>query len=402
MKPPYTLSLRNLLYEKLRLREVLREKLGLESARKALSDYHARKLPIQCGATIHSVVGCTFRCVYCYLPDMGVSFENAQPYGLTGLEMALALLGNKYFLPGLLGTYLAIGSLGEPLHPLGLKRTLEYVEALASTLHNPIQLSTKALVPLEAAERLARISGAPINPMVTIVTLNHHRSLEPGAPSPQLRLESIKRLRRAGLKPTLFLRPIIPGLESEIPEILKLAKRQGAVSVVLGSLRVTPAIIGRLRRAGLPVGEILKRLGKPLREGRQVSIPSRDLKEAALEEARRIGLTPLFSACCANTLNMYLARGLRIPCAGLDFAGTLFCTKCPVDCASIKPLIDLDEAKWALEKYVGLTSFRLRDDGLTLVVESSNPRKARRRLKARRPYVKMIETAYRRRIRVEE
>jgi len=391
-------SLRSLLYERIRLREALRPKLGAEGLEKASTDYHARKPPIQCGATIHSVVGCTFQCTYCYLPDMGVSFEEAQPYGLSWLEMVFALLSNEYFLPGLTGTYLAFGSLGEPLHPAGLHRTLEYVEAFSRILHNPMQLSTKTLVPEEVADRLARVRGAPINVMVTIVALSSYGSLEPRAPPPSIRLESLKRLSKAGLKPTLFLRPVIPGLEDEAAEVIREARRHGAVSVVIGSLRVTPSILDRLRAAGVPVEEVLRRVGRDLRDGAQASVPSHDLKAELVEEARRVGLTPLLSACCANTLNTYLTLGVRIPCAGIDFSGTPFCTNCPVGCPSLKPPIDLEEARQVVERYVGLEDFSLADDGLRLTIVAGDPRRACRRLGAKEGYVRMIETAFRRRL----
>ena len=395
-------SLKDLLYEKIKLREQLARRLGPDRSARAVSDYHARKPPVHCGATVHSVLGCTFRCAYCYLPDMGVSYERAQPYGLSSEEMVLALLENRYFLPGLLGTYVAVGSLGEPLHPVGVKRTTEYIDAIAGTLHNPLQLSTKAIIEEEVARRLARVRGAPVNVLVTIVTLRAHEVLEPGAPDPWRRLESIRVLRRAGILPTLFLRPIIPGLEDEIPELLRLAKEHGAVSVVFGSLRVTPAIVGRLRRAGLEVGSILSRVRGRLRRGVQVSLVMEDLKEYAVREARRIGLIPLLSACCANTLNSFLSRGYRIPCAGVDYAGELFCTRCPVNCREVRGEVDLEEVKWAVKNYLGVDVEEVVDTGVELLLVVGDPRRAINRLRGRRHYKRMLEVAFRRKVVVSE
>ena len=397
---PLRLSLKELLYERVRLRDELASKLGHERASRACVDYHARKPPVHCGATVHSVLGCTFRCAYCYLPDMGVSFARAQPYGLSGEEMALALLCNPFFLPGPLGTYVAFGSLGEPLHEAGAARTLEYAEAFSRLLRNPMQLSTKAAVSEQVAARLAKVE-APLNPLVTIVTLRASAAIEPGAPSPWERLESVRLLRRAGLYPMVFLRPLIPGLEEDALEVVREAKRYGAAAVVLGGLRVTPSIVARLKAAGVDVSSVLSEVGGRLREGVQVSVPSRALKEAVAEEARRAGLVPLYSACCASTLNVYLKTGRRVPCPGLDFVDERFCARCPVNCRAIEVEVDPEEVKWAAKELLGVEAVAVEERGFELVLRVSDPRGALNRLKRRAAHRALIETAFRRRLRVE-
>lgn len=393
------LSLRELLYEKIRLREELSARLGRERAARAESDYHARKPPVHCGATVHSVLGCTYGCAYCYLPDMGVSFAKAQPYGLDGEEMALALLHNPFFLPGPAGTYIAFGSLGEPLHEVGASRTLEYAEAFSRLLRNPMQLSTKAAVSERVAARLARLE-TPLNPLVTIITLKASSTLERGAPGPWERLESVKVLRRAGLHPMVFLRPLIPGFEDDAVDVVREAKRYGAVAVVLGSLRVTPSIVERLRAAGVDVSRILSEVGDRLKKGVQVSVPSRQSKEMVAEEAKRIGLTPLYSACCANTLNVYLRTGRRVPCPGLDFIDERFCARCPVGCCSVEVEVDPEEVKWAAEEFLGLSVLSVEERGFEIQLSVDNPEKAVSRLKRRVAYKTLLETAYRRRLSV--
>jgi DNA repair photolyase len=55
------------------------------------------------------------------------------------------------------------------------------------------------------------------------------KRMEPGAPSPANRLETMRRLAEAGVSVGVGLAPIIPGLnESQIPEILGLAAEAGA------------------------------------------------------------------------------------------------------------------------------------------------------------------------------
>jgi len=85
--------------------------------------------------------------------------------------------------------------------------------------------------------------------------------LEPNAPPPSERLDFIRELRNAGLKPMLFLRPLIPGIvDKEIDDILDEAKSAGAVGVVAGALRVSPLILSRMEKAGINLAEIKRRI----------------------------------------------------------------------------------------------------------------------------------------------
>jgi DNA repair photolyase len=269
----------------------------------AARDHHARRPPRPCGITIHPGIGCMLECSYCYIYDMGFNVD-VKPYPLTGLQLIYALIVNKYFIPGLKGTYLAIGSVTEPFHPLLRERTLEYVEAIYRYLGNPTQFSTKFYIDSMTSKKLAEISRGKISPLVTIVTLGKHRELEPKAPSPEKRLETIRNLRDAGLKPFLFMRPIIPGLtEKEYREILELSMEYGAVGVVAGSLRVTRRILFKLKDSGIDLNNIIRRLGTTLEKmkpGRQYEVYTSDIKREIASRARKIGLVFYSSACMAN------------------------------------------------------------------------------------------------------
>jgi len=52
---------------KLELADRLREVLSEEEAREAEGDSHAPRLPRPCGLTVHSGIGCSFGCFYCYV-----------------------------------------------------------------------------------------------------------------------------------------------------------------------------------------------------------------------------------------------------------------------------------------------------------------------------------------------
>jgi len=275
------------------------EDVGKQGMKRARQDRHSRRRPIQCGLTIHPGTDCAYSCTYCYIVDMGFKFEKPQPCTLSPKELALALLYNKNFAPGREGTYIAIGSIIEPFQPELKSLTIGYIAEMAK-LGNPIQFSSKSLITNEEANAI-RSSCKWISPLITILTLDESKAhtLEPLAPSPAKRLESIGNLARAGLKPFLFLRPILPGILSseEYEDLIGEAIRSGAKGVVLGGFRVTRRIIEAMKKRRIDVSEILRR-SKTLDE-KQHSIFVSDL-QAEIENRFRRQTTIFRRSCCAS------------------------------------------------------------------------------------------------------
>lgn len=305
---------------------LLKVRGGLKPEEEALArrDHHAKRKPRPCGFTVHVGYGCPSCCSYCYIQDMGFNFTAPKPYPLSGLGLVYALLLNKYFTPGLYGSFIAIGSVTDPFHPSLLPRTLEFIENTAKYLNNPVQFSTKQYIDTKVAEKLASYS-LRINPLITIVTIRKAELLEPNAPPVRLRLETIRNLRKAGLKPMVFIRPIIPGVtDTEAEEIIELAAKHGAVAAVLGSLRVTGEILSRLGRV-IDIKPITSRIKETPKNREQVYINAHDIKVKIEETARRLGLVAFRSACCAN------AYTSNVPCINKCYEKGR-CVKCPNDC----------------------------------------------------------------------
>jgi len=281
------------------LRKAVEKLIGISGVKKALKDPHAYRKPRPCGFTVHTGIGCSLRCAYCYIEDMGFEWS-IREYPLTGYEMTYALLSNPYFLPGPTGSLIAIGSVTEPFHGLTRRKTLEYIEAFSKFLKNPVQFSTKMYITYREAVLLKSIDPL-ISPLVTIVSIKYADRLEPLAPKPEKRFETLMNLRKAGLKPFLFLRPIIPGLiDDEYVTLVDKAREYGAVGVVAGSLRITEKIVKRLAMAGVNVDEILRRAVRKPRGSVQVSIDTSDLKAEIMSYTRRSGLVFFPEACMAN------------------------------------------------------------------------------------------------------
>ncbi len=356
-------SLKEVVKLKRELYEEILKKFGNRiNKQRALSDSHARRRPRPCGMTIHTGVNCSLACKYCYIVDMGFKFGDVKPYPLNAYELALALVKNPYFVPGRMGTFLAFGSVTEPFLPETRDRTLEYIEVLSEILGNPIQFSTKMTLDDEAIERLSAVvrSGASVSPLITIVTLSKWREIEPRAPSPEERFETVSKLRKAGLQPVLFVRPIIPSVtDADAPQLLKLGKESGAVGVVFGTLRVTEDIIKRLATA-IDVRPILERSPKPLPKRRQVNIKASDIKRKLERLARDLGLLVWPGACCANA---YVAK---VPCANVCYArGT--CYSCPNKCLKSIPEVDEGDLEAGIRELTG-KSVKVRVKALKIVV----------------------------------
>ncbi len=313
------------------IKRTIARELTLNEMKGAGEDPHARRKPRPCGLTVHTGIGCSLRCLYCYIEDMGFKW-GIEPYPLTGKQLVYALASNKYFIPGPSGTFIAIGSVTEPFLPETRSKAFEYIEAISRYLGNPIQFSTKMRISREEALRLRKIEPG-ISPLITIITLSYASKLEPYAPPPEERFKTIRNLASAGLKPVLFYRPIIPGIaEQEYRELLKKARYSGAVGVVAGSLRITKLILSRLGSVGIDVNPIIRRAPRIPQGREQIAIDVSDIKREVLEYASKIGLIPFPQACMAN---LYSHGGV---CWRMMELGIVKESPPPIDYSAVKTL----------------------------------------------------------------
>jgi DNA repair photolyase len=71
------------------------------------------------------------------------------------------------------------------------------------------------------------------------------RTIEPGTPTAQARLDTVRAATEAGFRVTVFLMPVIPHLTDSIPALddaLRRIKEAGAVRVVYGALHLRPGV----------------------------------------------------------------------------------------------------------------------------------------------------------------
>ncbi len=349
------------------LLDVVRKKLKKKELDIARNDWHAKRRPIGCGLTIHPGVGCPLQCSYCYIYDMGFH-KYATQYSLSGLQLVAALLHNKYFYPTIWGTYLAFGSVTEPFLPNVTVKTLEYLKAIAEYLGNPCQVSTKIALKDEVIDELSSIKNLRLSVLITITSLRQYRNLEQRAPDPYDRLDSIKRLRKKGFKPFIFLRPLLPGLKmEEIDDLIDQAKIAGAYGMVLGNLRLSTNIAKKLVGHGLDIRGLEKIINiNNLKRGFIDVRVDGELLSSIRKRVLEKGLIFLKRACCANTVTQYLYGLNEAICPTLCFLSKDACDpSCPSQCRvkalgepkhldmsnTIKALLGFDEYKTEIEGY---------------------------------------------------
>ncbi len=278
-------------------RRELKSLLPVDVIEKAKRDSHSFRVPRACGMTIHTGIGCSNRCIYCYIYDMGFpSSVEMYPLPVEGLVYALSL--NPYVVPT--KTLAAYGSVTEPFNPITKDFSLKLIELVYRYLKLPSQISTKSIIDGEIVSRIMN-SDSMCSILVTIVTIDRVKILEPYAPDP------IERIIYAGyaskyLHTSLFIRPVIPGVtNNEIDKILKLAVEYGVKYIVIGALRVTRGILAKIKSISQPLyREITSRLPREPRSREQITIRVDDIKKMIIAKAREHQLKVYTSACQAN------------------------------------------------------------------------------------------------------
>ncbi len=131
-----------------------------------------------------------------------------------------------------------------------------------------VLITTKSSLVARDADILAEGNAAVT---ITITTMDEKlaKRLEPGAPSPQERIEAIRILRERGVPVGLRLDPLLPGLnddEESVKEVLEAARDAGARFVVTSTYKARPDNLKRVLAAFPHLRDMYIRLYR--REGR--------------------------------------------------------------------------------------------------------------------------------------
>jgi DNA repair photolyase len=197
--------------------------------------------------SINPYRGCEHGCIYCFARPThaylgmspGLDFESK----LFMKPEAAKLLERELSDPKYSPRTIAIGTNTDPYQPIEkqyqiMRRILEVLEHFG----HPVGIVTKSNLVLRDLDILARMAKRNIAKVaLSVTTLDPQlaRTMEPRAPTPGRRLETLRRLSLAGIPTTVMVAPIIPALtDSEMERILEAAATAGVQSAGYVLLRL--------------------------------------------------------------------------------------------------------------------------------------------------------------------
>lgn len=212
-----------------------RTEVNLESPRSLITYNRSPDLPFD--RSINPYRGCEHGCVYCFARPShaylglspGLDFETrlvARPTAPDVLERELR--ARRYCVAPI-----AVGTNTDPYQPIERKHEImrNCLGVLASFRH-PVAIVTKGTLierDIDIIAPLARQGLVRVGISITTLDADLSRCMEPRAPSPKRRLQTIRRLTEAGIPVRLMTSPIVPGLtDHETEALLEAGRDAGA------------------------------------------------------------------------------------------------------------------------------------------------------------------------------
>jgi DNA repair photolyase len=227
--------------------------------------------------------GCIHGCTYCFSRPTheylgygaGTDFDRKIVVKVNAPE----LLRKELMKPSWKGEEIVFSFTSDPYIPLEAhyKLTRRCLEVCAE-FRNPVGIITKSALirrDIDVLQTLTRDARLGVFFTIPFTDREAARAVEPYAPLPEARFHAMRDLAAAGIKVGIGIAPVIPGLTSDIPELLRRAKDSGAKHAFINMLRlpgsVAPYFQERLH-AKLPTkaNRILNRI-KEAREGKMNS-----------------------------------------------------------------------------------------------------------------------------------
>ncbi len=233
---------------------VLRTEVREERPRSVITRNSSPDVPFD--RSLNPYRGCEHGCIYCFARpshawlglSAGLDFETkliARPGAARQLERELA---RKSYRPKVL----AIGTNTDPYQPIERDRAImrAVLEVLAAHRH-PVGIVTKGTLIERDIDMLADMAGqglAQVGISVTTLDPDLSRKMEPRAPAPARRIETIRALSAAGVPVRIMVAPVIPALtDPELEAILAKGAAAGAQAASWVMLRLPHEVAGLFR-----------------------------------------------------------------------------------------------------------------------------------------------------------
>ena len=198
--------------------------------RSILNECRSERVPFRW--TVNPYRGCEFGCRYCYarytheyMELDGSEFEKK----IYVKQDAGALIERELSREPVWGEHIAIGTATDPYQPaekeFGATRAI--LEKIAEREGLSLSITTKSdqvTRDLDLLRKISERSSLCVNLSITTLRTRLARLLEPRAPRPDLRLETVRKLREAGIASGVLAMPILPGLTDRPKDLDALAR----------------------------------------------------------------------------------------------------------------------------------------------------------------------------------
>ena len=224
---------------------VLLTEVALETPRKVITRNTSPDLSFD--RSINPYRGCEHGCIYCcarpthaYLGlSPGLDFESR----LIAKPEAPALLDKELRAKSYRPAVIALGTNTDPYQPIEQQhRIMRGILEVLQAHRHPVAVVTKGTLierDIDILGEMGRQGLARVG--ISVTTLDRHlsRRMEPRAPAPDRRLQTIQRLTEAGCPVRVMASPMIPALtDHELEAILARAAEAGAVAASWIMLRL--------------------------------------------------------------------------------------------------------------------------------------------------------------------
>jgi DNA repair photolyase len=201
--------------------------------------------------SLNPYMGCVHRCTFCYVRHFERRADRASDdrYGTTiRVKTNVAeVLRAELARPSWLGESIVIGAATDPYQPAEgrYRLTRGCLEVLAARA-NPFSIITRGPMIVRDVDVLAEAAGrADVSVTFSIPTLDEEvwRTTEPSTAHPRQRLKALRSLVDAGVKASVGMAPILPGISDrpeQLAEVVRAARDAGACGIWSNVLFLRP------------------------------------------------------------------------------------------------------------------------------------------------------------------
>jgi DNA repair photolyase len=183
--------------------------------------------------SLNPYMGCVHRCTFCYVRAFELRadrpFDDRYGRSIRVKTNVVEVLRRELAKPTWERASVSIGAATDPYQPAEgrYRLTRGCVEALGEAA-NPLGIITRGPLIVRDVDVLAEAARrASVSVTFSVPTLDHEiwRRTEPGTAPPRQRLRALKTLVEAGVKASVGMAPILPGI-SDKPELLEQVVRE--------------------------------------------------------------------------------------------------------------------------------------------------------------------------------